>query len=67
MSAAVRPRNGWASGGLILLRGAAHARPITEVYDLRDPVNALRAIASAHGGAVRRLSPWLVIVTIDSP
>ncbi|HWB50378.1 MAG TPA: FecR domain-containing protein [Stellaceae bacterium] len=50
--------------GVILLRGAALARqPLTGVYNLSDPVEALRAVARAQGATVYRLSPWILIIS----
>lgn len=49
--------------GAIILRGGALARqPLTGVYRLSDPVEAVRAIAETQGASVRRLSPWLLVV-----
>lgn len=37
-------------------------RPVTGVYDLADPVEALRAIAAAHDARVTAISPWLLVL-----
>ncbi|MFZ5779891.1 MAG: FecR family protein [Pseudomonadota bacterium] len=51
-------------GGSILLTDSALGdRRITGAYNLADPEDALRAIAQAHGGRVRRVTPWLLIVS----
>ncbi|WP_422002366.1 FecR family protein [Reyranella sp.] len=51
-------------GGSILLTDSALGdRRITGAYNLADPEDALRAIAQAHGGRVRRITPWLLIVS----
>jgi transmembrane sensor len=50
-------------GGAIVAAGGALAdRRVTGVYNLSDPVAALRAIVGAHGGSVRQVSPWLLVV-----
>ncbi len=50
--------------GLILLHGEALARqPLTGVYNLADPVEALRAVAKAQGATVHRISPWLLVIS----
>jgi transmembrane sensor len=50
--------------GMILVRGAglAEAR-LTGVYDLTQPVEALRAVARAQGATVREITPWVVILS----
>jgi len=51
-------------GGVILLTDRELAgRRLTGVYNLSDPVGALQAIAAAHGAIVRRLSPWVLLVS----
>lgn len=52
-------------GGLIIVAdGAIERRRVTGVYELRDPVEALRAIGRARGDmTVTRVLPWLVIVS----
>lgn len=50
-------------GAIVVLGGALSERRVTGVYDLADPVDALRAAAYPHGVAVRRLTPWLLVVS----
>lgn len=51
-------------GGLIVLRDDALAeRRVTGVFDLRDPVQALRAAVQPHGGTVREPLPRLLVVS----
>jgi|AGTN01.2.fsa_nt_gi Fe2+-dicitrate sensor, membrane component len=51
-------------GGVIVLRGEALARqPLTGVYRLSDPAEAVRAIAETQGAAVYRISPWVLVVS----
>jgi transmembrane sensor len=49
-------------GAIIAAGGALAGRRVTGVYNLSDPVAALRAIVGAHGGSVRQVSPWLLVV-----
>ena len=52
--------------GIVVLRGAALAdQPLTGVYNLSDPVEALRAVARAQGATMHRLSPWLIVISAD--
>jgi transmembrane sensor len=52
--------------GLVVLRGATLAdQPLTGVYNLSDPVEALRAVAQAQGASMHRISPWLVVISGD--
>ena len=51
------------TGRIIITDGALAARPVTGVYDLNDPVSALSAMARAQNAAVRRVTPWLIIVS----
>ncbi|EKV31852.1 hypothetical protein C882_3604 [Caenispirillum salinarum AK4] len=50
--------------GVILVADPAFgSRRVTGVYSVRDPAAALSALAGAHGGTVRALSPWVLVVT----
>lgn len=52
--------------GVIVLNGEKLARqPLTGVYRLSDPVEAVRAIAETQGAEMRRFSPWLLVVSGD--
>ena len=51
------------AGRIVIMDGALAARPVTGVYDLDDPVSALRAIARAQNAAVRPVTPWLIVVS----
>jgi transmembrane sensor len=53
-------------GGFVILRGATlEAQPLTGVYNLADPVEALRAVARAQGATLHRISPWIVLISGD--
>lgn len=52
--------------GVIVLRGSRLAgEPLTGVYNLADPVEALRAVARAQGATLRRISPWMIVISGD--
>lgn len=53
----------WQSARVVIADwGLAEAR-VSGLYDLRDPVAALEAVASPYGARVRRLTPWLIVLS----
>lgn len=50
-------------GMIILTDRALGERHITGAYTLSEPENALRAIAQAHGAVVRRITPWILVIS----
>lgn len=50
-------------GTILLTSSSLGDRRITGAYNLADPEDALRAIAQAHGGTVRRITPWLLVIS----
>jgi transmembrane sensor len=50
-------------GTIVLTDGALAGRTVTGVYNLADPEEALRGIAQTHGGKVRRITPWLLVMS----
>jgi len=51
------------AGAIVLVDGSLGAKRVTGVYNLNEPEAALRAAAGVHGGTVRRVSPWLLVVS----
>lgn len=51
------------SGTIVLASTSLGDLRITGAYNLGDPEDALRAIAQAHGGKVRRITPWLLVIS----
>jgi transmembrane sensor len=51
------------AGTIVLLDASLGERRITGVYNLADPEEALRGIARAHGATVRRITPWILMVS----
>jgi len=50
-------------GVIVLADRALAARRIAGVYNLDSPAAALRAAVEPHGGSVRELTPYLLVVT----
>ncbi|MPY69495.1 MAG: DUF4880 domain-containing protein [Alphaproteobacteria bacterium] len=50
-------------GAILVLDDALSARRVTGVYDLSDPVGALRAAVYPHDASVRRITPWVLVVS----
>lgn len=50
-------------GTIILAPSAPADRSVTGVYNLADPVAALRGIARAQGATVSRITPWILLVS----
>ncbi len=55
----IRP---WYGGRIVLADGALGDRRVSGIYDPANPYDALVALVDPHGGRVRRLTPWLLIV-----
>jgi transmembrane sensor len=53
------------AGRIVLLSGDLARRRVTGVYDLADPVRALRAVVQPYGATVRSITPYLVIVSMQ--
>lgn len=56
----VRP---WYKGRIILSDERLGQRRVTGFYDLRDPAVTLESLVHPDGGAVTRITPWLMIVS----
>ncbi len=50
-------------GTILVTDGALAERGVTGAYDLTDPEHALRGMAQAHGATVRRITPWLLVLS----
>ena len=51
------------SGMIVITDNALAGQRVTGVFDLRDPVRALKTVVEPHAGRVREITPWLVIVS----
>ncbi|CCG41336.1 FecR family protein [Magnetospirillum molischianum] len=51
------------SGFILLTDSALGGHRVTGIYDLGNPERALRALVSPYGGTVRRLTPYLLMVS----
>jgi len=63
VSAVVDALRPYFSGSVLLIGDRLAREPLTGSYRLGDPVAALRAVASAQGASVHRVSPWLIVIT----
>ncbi|MGQ9368211.1 FecR family protein [Azospirillum sp. ST 5-10] len=52
----------WYAGRILVLDADFGRRPVSGVFDLRQPEAALRAAVQPYGGRVRRLAGWLLLV-----
>jgi transmembrane sensor len=50
-------------GTIVLADSALASKPITGAYNLSDPEEALRAMARVHGGRVRQITPWMIVIS----
>ena len=50
-------------GRIIITDDALATRPVTGVYNLADPLAALRGIARAQNAVVRQVTPWVLLVS----
>ena len=65
LAEAIDELRGYHAGFILLTDGALGARRVSGVYNLNDPVAALSAMAGAQGAVVRRLSPWVLLVSAE--
>lgn len=56
----VRP---YYSGKIVVTDDAFAAQRVTGSFDLSDPAGALRTVVEPHAGRVRRITPWLLVVS----
>lgn len=59
----VREIGRYRSGLVVVADNALAGRRVTGVFDLSDPLRALRAAVEPYAGRVREITPWLVLVT----
>jgi transmembrane sensor len=50
-------------GTIVLADSALAGKSITGAYNLGDPEEALRAMARVHGARVRRITPWMIVIS----
>ena len=50
-------------GAVVIADDGLARERVTGVYNLADPLAALRAVASAHAATVREMTPWLVVIS----
>lgn len=50
-------------GQVLLTDAGLGERSVTGIFDMTDPLAAARLIVQPHGGVVRQITPWLMIVS----
>jgi transmembrane sensor len=55
----------WYSGVILTTGARLGSERVTGVYNLDDPSAALIALAQAHGATVRRISPWIMVISTN--
>ncbi|UTW52489.1 FecR domain-containing protein [bacterium SCSIO 12827] len=50
-------------GAIVVQSGRFAERRVSGIYNLTDPAATLGGLASSHGAVMRRVSPWLLVVT----
>lgn len=53
----------WYGGRIISLNSVLGRKHVDGVFDASDPAGVLAAIARQQGGTVRRVTPWLLIIS----
>lgn len=53
----------WMPGRVVILDPGLGARPVSGVFDMARPRDALLAAVSAHGAGLRQVSPWVTVAT----
>ncbi len=48
---------------IVIADGDLSRRPLTGVFDLRDPQKGLQAMADVLGARIRHVTPWLIVVS----
>lgn len=51
------------TGRIVITSEALARHRVTGVYDLDDPVRALKMIVRPHGGKILQVTPWLMLVS----
>jgi transmembrane sensor len=51
------------AGTIILADDSLAERRVTGVYNLSDPEDALLGLVRAHGAKMRRITPWLIVLS----
>ncbi|MPY68779.1 MAG: DUF4880 domain-containing protein [Alphaproteobacteria bacterium] len=51
------------AGMIVLADRQFGEQAVSGVYNVADPVAAMRAVVGAHGGVVHQVSPWIIVVS----
>lgn len=60
---AVQQLRRYFAGTIVIAESGLAGRRVTGAYNLNDPEDALRGMARAHGATVRRITPWLLVMS----
>jgi transmembrane sensor len=63
LSDAVAQLRRYFHGTIVIVGDALAERRVTGAYNLTDPEHALRGLARAHDATVRRITPWLLVLS----
>lgn len=53
----------WLPGAIVMTDAGLASRQISGVFDLDQPESALQAVVHPYGGKVRRLTPWVTVIS----
>lgn len=53
----------WYDGRILVADDHLRGLPISGIYQAADPAAAVQAVVAPYGGQVRRITPWLMVVT----
>lgn len=53
----------WQDARVVIADWGLASSRVSGLYDLRDPIAALEAVASPYGARVRHLTPWLIVLS----
>jgi transmembrane sensor len=57
--------NRYREGPVVVASASLRSKRVTGVYDLNNPIGALRILAAPYGGNVHELSPYLTLLSAD--
>ena len=63
LSAVVDKLRRYYSGKIVVTNAHLARQPVTGVYDLSDPMRAIAGIAHSQNAKIRRVTPWIVVIS----
>ena len=55
----------WYGGKIVVIGSRISEQRVSGSYSVADPLEALSALVGPHGGTIRRVTPWLIVVSDD--